>query len=65
MAARTRNDIPKRFRKFRDDSSIASATAQIESVYGLPKGSVRLVHPRGRKARTDGKVGGLRKKYPS
>jgi hypothetical protein len=49
----------RRFLSLRADCSVASATAEIEQVFGLPKGSVRLQIPSGRRARKDKKIGAL------
>jgi hypothetical protein len=43
----------------RRDATISRAEHEIERVFGLPHGSVRLVLPSGRKARTDKLVGSL------
>ncbi len=43
----------------RTDASIGSGERKIAKVFGLPRGSVKLVLPSGRKARTDKSVGGL------
>jgi len=64
---RVRADEPKkpkqqiavRFRAARVDATIASITRRIERDYQLPKGSVRLVLPSGRKAHVDGKIENL------
>jgi hypothetical protein len=60
MSARKRNDHPTRFRKLRDDASIASVQKTIEGKLGLPVGSVKLVYPGGRKVRVDSNVGKLK-----
>lgn len=54
---RKRRDKPSRYRKARDDATIGSITKNAEKLFGLPKGSVKLVYPSGRKARTDSTVG--------
>jgi hypothetical protein len=43
----------------RRDASVGSAEREIERVFGMPKGSVRLVNPDYRKARSDKLVGAL------
>jgi len=43
----------------RRDSSVGSAEREIERVFGLPKGSVQLINPNHRKARSDKLVGTL------
>ena len=52
-------------RKFnlRKDSSIGSATREIERVFGLPEGSVRFQLPSGRRARSDKSIGALLSDY--
>lgn len=51
---------PRRQAKLHDDGSISNAVRQIETVFDLPKGSVRLEYPSGRKARSDSNVGNVR-----
>jgi hypothetical protein len=51
------------FEKKRDDGSIGALEREIESVYGLPKYSLRLVKPNGWKIRSDGTVATLRKAW--
>jgi hypothetical protein len=51
-----REDRPSRFRKARGDASIATIQRTLEDKFGLPGGSVKLVYPTGRKARSDSKV---------
>ena len=54
------NERPARRKiSLRSDSSVGSAEREIERVFGLPKGSVRLVNPDKRKARSDKLVGAL------
>ena len=43
----------------RRDASVGNAEREIERVFGMPKGSVRLVNPDHRKARSDKLVGAL------
>jgi hypothetical protein len=57
---RLRNEVPSRFRKFRDDASIASVQRSLAKISGLPSGSVKIVYPSGRKVRTDSDVGKLK-----
>ena len=52
-----------RYRRLRDDASIASAEKSIAREFGLPPGSIRLVLPNGRKARSDKDIAGLRKDW--
>lgn len=60
---RKRRVKPIRFKVLRVDGSIASAQRTIEKKLGLPPGSVRLVYPSGRKARSDAKVGALLRRW--
>jgi hypothetical protein len=50
---------PARFRAARVDATVASITRRIERDYQLPKGSVRLVLPSGRRVHVDGKIENL------
>ena len=52
-------------RKFnlRRDSSIGTATREIERVFGLPEGSVRFQLPSGRRARSDKSIAALLSDY--
>jgi hypothetical protein len=59
MARRRRARKAKRKNALRVDASVATGQRQIEKVFGLPKGSVRLVLRSGRKARKDKSVGAL------
>lgn len=63
-----KNPVSKEFpakRKFnlRRDASIATATCEIERVFGLPEGSVRFQLPSGRRARSDKSIGALLSDY--
>ena len=58
-SAKSNVELARRTRSLRRDSSVASAEREIERVFGLPKGSVRLVNPNQRKARSDKMVGAL------
>ena len=60
-----RTEIPVRYRDARDDASIKTISKRIEKDYGLPAGSVTIKNPTGTKARSDGKVGSLRKRWDS
>ncbi len=55
-----RKEFPAR-RKFalRRDASVGSGQREIESVFDLPRGSVRLLLPDGSKARSDKAIGAL------
>lgn len=52
-----------RSRKARRDATLASVTRSIEACFGLPAGSIRVVNPDGRKARSDKTVEALRRDY--
>lgn len=49
----TKGEAARRTRTIRRDSSVGSAERKIESVFGLPKGSVRLLNPDKTNARSD------------
>ncbi|MBL9142504.1 MAG: hypothetical protein JNM99_02380 [Verrucomicrobiaceae bacterium] len=63
-ARKAAKEFPAR-RKFnlRSDCSVASANREIEDVFGLPRGSVRLQLPSGRRARSDKSIGALLADY--
>jgi hypothetical protein len=61
--AKKREMQPIRFKVFRVDASIHTAERTIQSKFGLPDGSVKLVYPSGRKAKSDGTVGALIKHW--
>lgn len=52
---------PIRFKVFRSDASVQSAQRTLERKFGLPMGSVKVVYPNGRRARSDSTVGALLK----
>lgn len=56
---RPKQQVAVRFRAARVDATVASITRRIERDYQLPKGSVRLVLPSGRRAHGDGKIENL------
>lgn len=58
-----RHDKPIRFRAARDDASIGPIQRNVESALKLPRGSVKLVYPSGRKVRVDSTVGVLRARW--
>jgi len=63
MAGRKRNAPQRRSRAARNDADVGAIETDIESVYGLPEGSVRIVDPTtGRNIRNDAKVRTLRRK---
>ena len=51
---------PIRYKKAKSDALVPSIQATIEKKFGLPAGSVKLVYPSGRKARSDSTVGAVR-----
>jgi len=53
----------QRQRKVRDDASIAATKRTIAATMGLPKASIKIVLPSGRKANSNSSVKALRKKY--
>jgi hypothetical protein len=55
-----RTATPIRQRKAKADGSIGTLQKTIEKNYGLPAGSIKVVYPSGRKARSDADVGALR-----
>jgi len=63
--ATKRTETPVRYRDARGDASIKTISKRIEKDYGLPTGSVKIENPTGKKARSDGKVGSLRKRWDS
>jgi hypothetical protein len=62
-ARATRSEKPSRFRVAKSDAFLSSIQKTIETKLKLPPGSVRLVYPSGRKARTDSTVGAFRKHW--
>lgn len=60
-----RNDKPIRFRKARSDASIGTIEKTIEEKLGLPAGSVEIKNPNRKNARSDKKLGKLKKDYNS
>jgi len=61
MAKKTRKPI--RSARLHDDGLVGNAARSIEREMKLPKGSVRLIYPSGRKARTDSTVGALKRRW--
>ena len=51
---------PTRYRVAKKDASIESIQTTLEKKFGLPAGSIKLIYPSGRKARSDSTVGALR-----
>lgn len=58
-----RKERATRFRQIRSDATVQSAQNWIESELGMPAGSVRILTPTGRKARSDGSIGRLRDRW--
>jgi len=63
MAKEKRESTPSRYRRAKSDCSIESLQKNIEETFGLPEGSIKIVYPTGRKARTDSDVGALRRSW--
>lgn len=61
--SKTRTQNPTRFRQARSDATVQSMQDWIENRLGLPAGSVRIVTPTGRKARSDASIGRLRDRW--
>lgn len=63
MARTKRKAKPIRYTRLHDDGSLKTAQRTIEKKLKLPKGSVRLVYPGGRRARSDSTVGALKRRW--
>lgn len=59
----SRVETPIRYRKPKDTTKIPGLRSSIEKLYGLPKGSVKLVNPDGRAIRADASLATLRKNW--
>lgn len=61
LSKNTKNKQYPAKRKFvlRVDASVGTGVSEIERVFGLPKGSVQLNLPTGRRARADKSIGAL------
>jgi hypothetical protein len=59
----TRKRKPIRYTRLHDDGTLANAQRVIEKKLKLPKGSVRLVNPGGRRARSDSTVAALKRRW--
>jgi len=60
MATKATREYPaKRKYVLRRDATVANGQREIESVFGLPQGSVHLMRPTGRRARGDKTVNAL------
>lgn len=58
-----RNDMGRRFRNAREDAPVGTIEKRIEKDYGLPAGSVQINRPNGNNARSNKRIGNLRKEY--
>ena len=58
-----RNESGRRYRNARDDAKVGSIEKRIEQDYGLPKGSVQINRPDGSNARSDKKIGNLKREH--
>jgi len=63
MITRTRKVPARRSYVAKGTAHVSTIQKQIEKVFGLPEGSVRICHPSGRKVRATSSVNSLRKKY--
>jgi hypothetical protein len=54
-------ETPRRFRDARADACVGSIEKRIEKDYGLPKDSIQINRPDGSNARSDKKIGNLKK----
>ena len=61
--AEQRNENGRRYRNAREDAKVGSIERRVEQDYGLPKGSVQINRPGGSNARSDKKIGNLKKEY--
>jgi hypothetical protein len=59
----SKEESARRKRSIRRDSHVGSAERQIERVFGLPEGSVRLLKPDGKNARSDKLVGAFLREW--
>ena len=57
------NEKPFRYRSARKDATVGSIKRQIESVFGLPEGSVALLSPDDSKLKANAKIGTLRQRW--
>ncbi|MBY3618602.1 hypothetical protein HGO21_03485 [Acinetobacter sp. CUI P1] len=58
-----RNETGRRYRNAREDASIGGIDRRIEKDYGLPAGAVQINRADGGNARSDKKIGNLKKEY--
>ena len=57
------NEKPFRYRSARKDATVGSIKRKIESVFGLPEGSVALLSPDDSKLKANAKIGTLRQRW--
>ncbi|MCK6075361.1 hypothetical protein [Paenibacillus silvae] len=60
-----RKEEGRRFRNAREDASVGAIERRIEKDYGLPSGTVQINRADGGNARSDKKVGNLKKEFRS
>ncbi|MEF2969104.1 hypothetical protein V3851_25300 [Paenibacillus sp. M1] len=58
-----KNEAGRRFRNARDDASVGSIEKRIEKDYGLPAGTVQINRADGGNARSDKRIGNLKKEH--
>lgn len=63
MTIRTRNVDARRSYKARDTAHVSTIQRQIERVFNLPEGCVRICHPSHRRVRGTSTIRALRIKY--
>lgn len=63
MTMRTRNVEARRSYVAKGTAHVSTIQRQIEKVFGLPQGCVRICHPSGRKVRATSAIKALRAKY--
>ena len=63
MTTRARNVDARRSYVARDTTHVATIQRQIEKVFDLPQGCIRICHPSGRRVRGTSTIRALRKKY--
>lgn len=58
-----RNEKGRRYRNARNDATVGAIERHIEKTYGLPRNSVQINRADSSDARSDKKIGSLRKEY--
>jgi hypothetical protein len=58
-----RKENGRRFRNAREDATVGSIERRIEKDYGLPTGTVQINRADGGNARSDKRIGNLKKEY--